>query len=60
MTGAVLAITPIVMLGLLYMISPEYMGVMFTETMGRWMLALAATFQLFGFLVIRRMTDIEY
>jgi tight adherence protein B len=60
MTGAVLAATPIVMLFLLYMISPEYMGTMFTETLGRWMLAIAAVFQLFGFLVIRRMTNIEY
>lgn len=60
MTGAVLAATPLVMLFLLYMISPEYMGAMFTETLGRWMLAIAGTMQLFGFLVIRRMTNIEY
>jgi tight adherence protein B len=60
MTGAVLAATPIVMLFLLYMISPEYMGMMFTETLGRWMLAGAGVMQLFGFLVIRRMVNIEY
>jgi tight adherence protein B len=60
MTGAVLAVVPLVMLLLLYMISPEYMGAMFTETAGRWMLAAAGVFQIFGFLVIRRMTNIEY
>jgi tight adherence protein B len=60
MTGAVLAVTPLVMLFLLYMISPDYMGVMFSELIGRWMLVIAGVFQLFGFLVIRRMTDIEY
>ena len=60
MTGAVLAGTPLVMLFLLNLVSPDYMGVMFTETLGRWMLAGAALLQLFGFLVIRRMTDIEF
>jgi tight adherence protein B len=60
MTGGVLAVTPLVMLFLLNLVSPEYMGPMFTETMGRWMLAVAALLQIFGFLVIRRLTDIEY
>jgi tight adherence protein B len=60
MTGAVLAITPIVMLFLLNLVSPDYMGPMFTESLGRWMLVVAAVLQLFGFLVIRRLTDIEY
>lgn len=60
MTGAVLAATPIIMLFLLYLVSPDYMGPMFTETMGRYMLAVAALMQIFGFLVIRRLTDIEY
>jgi tight adherence protein B len=60
MTGAVLAVTPIVMLFLLNMVSPDYMGPMFSETLGRWMLVVAALLQLFGFLVIRRLTDIEY
>lgn len=60
MTGAVLAVTPLVMLVLLYLVSPDYMGPMFTETFGRWMLAVAAMLQIFGFLVIRRLTDIEY
>jgi tight adherence protein B len=60
MTGAVLAGTPLVMLFLLNMVAPEYMGPMFTETFGRWMLAIAAMLQLFGFLVIRKLTDIEY
>jgi tight adherence protein B len=60
MTGAVLAVTPLVMLFLLNMVSPDYMGPMFTETLGRWMLVVAALLQLFGFLVIRRLTDIEF
>jgi tight adherence protein B len=60
MTGAVLAVTPLVMLVLLYLISPDYMGPMFTENAGRWMLVVAGGMQLMGFLVIRRLTDIEY
>lgn len=60
MTGMVLVGTPLVMLVLLYLISPEYMGPMFTEPLGRYMLAGAAMLQFFGFLVIRRLTDIEY
>ena len=60
MTGAVLAVTPAVMLFLLNLVSPDYMGVMFSEPLGRWMLVGAGLLQLFGFLVIRRMTDIEF
>jgi tight adherence protein B len=60
MTGAVLAVTPLVMLFLLNVVSPDYMGPMFTTSLGRWMLVVAALLQLFGFMVIRRMTDIEF
>jgi tight adherence protein B len=60
MTGAVLAITPLVMLFLLNLVAPEYMGPMFSESLGRWMLVVAALLQIFGFLVIRRLTNIEY
>jgi tight adherence protein B len=60
MTGAVLAAAPLVMLFLLNMVSPEYMRPLFMEPLGRMMLAGAAMLQIFGFLVIRRLTDIEY
>lgn len=60
MTGAVLAGTPLVMLFLLNMVSPDYMGPIFTTSLGRWMLVVAGLLQLFGFMVIRRLTDIEY
>jgi len=60
MTGAVLAIMPIAMALLLLVISPGYMTFMFTESLGRWMLAAAGGLQIFGYLVIRRLTDLDY
>lgn len=60
MTGLVLAVTPIVGGVLLYLIQPDYVGALFTEPLGRLMLVVAAALQVFGFLVIRRMTDLEF
>ena len=60
MTGYVLAIAPIVAGLGMYTLNPDYMGVLFTEPGGRLMLIVAATLQLFGFLVIRKLVQIKY
>lgn len=60
MTGGVLAIAPILGGLGLYFIVPDYIGTLFTEPAGRLMLGVAVTLQVFGFLVIRRMIDLEY
>ena len=60
MTGYVLAVAPLVAGMGMYMLNPDYMGVLFTEPGGRLMLAVAASLQLFGFLVIRKLVQIKY
>jgi tight adherence protein B len=58
-TGLVLVLAPIVAGVGMYSINPEYMMVLFTEPLGRLMLFTAAGFQILGFIVIRRIMDVE-
>jgi tight adherence protein B len=60
MTGMVLGLAPVVAGVLLYLVNPEYISLLFTEDLGRIMIAVAVFLQLVGFYVIRRMTEIEY
>jgi len=60
MTGVILALAPIVAgIGML-LANPEYMSPLLVEPAGQMMLAGAAGLQLIGFLIIRRITDIEF
>ena len=59
MTGYLLAVLPIVMGVIIYTVSPEYMSVLFEESMGRFALGLAAVLQILGYLSIRKIIDID-
>jgi tight adherence protein B len=59
-TGYVLAAAPIVAGLGMYMLNPEYEKLLFTEPLGRTMLVVAAIMQVIGFLIIRRIVDIEF
>jgi tight adherence protein B len=60
MTGLVLGMAPVAAGVLLYMVNPDYMRLLFTEELGRYMIAGAVGLQLVGFFIIRRMTEIEF
>jgi len=60
MTGTVLGLAPIVAGVLLFLLNPDYMMPLFREDMGRIMLGAGFGLQIIGFLVIRRLTQIEY
>ena len=60
MTGFFLGIAPLVAGLGLFLINPDYMRPLIDEPMGRMMLAAAAFLQLLGFVVIRRLTDVEF
>jgi tight adherence protein B len=60
MTGLVLGLAPIVAAVLLYLVNPEYTSLLFTEDLGRYMIAGAVFLQMVGFFIIRRMTEIEF
>jgi tight adherence protein B len=59
MTGYLLAVLPIIMGVLIYMLNAEYMSILFTEPVGRFLIAGALVLQVIGFIVIRRIVDIE-
>ena len=59
MTGYLLAVLPIIMGVLIYMLNPEYMSILWEEQVGRLLIAAAFVLQIIGFVVIRRIVDIE-
>lgn len=59
MTGYLLAALPIIMGFLIWMLNQEYMSILFTEPVGRLLIAAAVVLQIIGFFVIRRIVDIE-
>ena len=60
MTGVVLGLAPIVAGVGMFALNPEYMRVLFTDPLGRLMLAMAGGLQLIGFIAIRRIMDIDF
>ena len=60
MTGGVLGLTPLATGVLLYLVNPDYMEPLIFEPAGRLLLFGALLLMMIGFLVIRRITDIQY
>jgi tight adherence protein B len=59
MTGYLLAVLPIAVFSLLYMINPAYMSILFTDPIGKILVVAAITMQLMGYLWIRKIIKIE-
>jgi tight adherence protein B len=59
MSGYVLALLPIVVGTIIYLMNPEYGSRMFTHPMGRLMLGIAFVMQIIGFLWIRKIINID-
>ena len=60
LSGYILAALPIVVGGMIYLINPEYMSVLFTHPIGKALTWVAASLQLVGFLWIRKIVNVEY
>ncbi len=58
-SGYVLAVLPIAVGTIIYLLNPGYMVVLFTDPLGRLMAGTAAVMQLIGFLWIRNIVNIE-
>jgi tight adherence protein B len=58
-TGLVLAGLPIALGALMFLIAPAQIGLLFTDSIGHRMVAAAATLQVIGFIVMRRIVNIE-
>ncbi len=59
MTGMFLGAAPVIAGLGLFLINPDYMRPLIEEPMGRLMLAAAIALQAMGYMVIRRLTDVE-
>lgn len=59
LTGYILAAMPILLGLAIGALNPTYMAILFEEPIGRLFIAMAATMQFLGFLVIRKIIDIE-
>lgn len=59
LTGYILAALPILLGLAITALNPEYMAILFEEPMGKVLIAAAAALQFLGFLLIRRIIDIE-
>ena len=59
MSGAVLLALPVVLFFVVYALNPEYVMLLFTEPMGKKMLAGAIVMQVLGAVVIRRIINIK-
>ncbi len=58
-TGYTLALLPIIVGTLIYMLNPSYMQLLFTHPLGKLMVTVAAVMQVVGYYWIRRIVDIE-
>ena len=58
-TGIILGLLPFALLGVFYLLNPEYIRVLFIHPVGRKLLLSAAGLELIGFSVMRAMTRVE-
>jgi len=59
-TGVVLGFLPPVLAFILFLISPEHIGLLWTDPLGFNMLLVGLFLQVLGVLIIRRIVDVEY
>ena len=59
MSGYVLAVLPIAVGTIIYLLNPAYMKVLFNSDVGQFMVMVAAVLQIIGYLWIRKIVNIE-
>ena len=58
-SGIIVSLLPVVLGLVIYVLNPEYIGLLFVHPIGKFMLGVALVGQVVGILVIRRIVDIE-
>jgi tight adherence protein B len=58
-TGTVLAALPLVLVALMFLIAPEHISLLFTDSIGRRMVAVGVVLQVIGYMAMRRIVNIE-
>jgi tight adherence protein B len=59
LSGVVLIALPFLLFAAVYQLNPDYISVLFTDTMGKQMLAIALFLQLLGALMIKKIVNIK-
>jgi tight adherence protein B len=59
MSGYVLAVLPIAVGTIIYLLNPGYMNVLFSTSIGTFLLVVASVMQIIGFLWIRKIVNID-
>jgi tight adherence protein B len=59
-SGLILMLLPIVVGGLFAVVNPDYMHPLFTETLGRILLAASAVLYVIGGIWMRKIVNVEY
>jgi tight adherence protein B len=59
-SAAVLGSLPFIVMCMVYMSTPKYIAILFTTTIGQFMLACAAIWMTFGILVMRKMINFKF
>lgn len=60
LSGILIGLLPLLLIAALLVINPEYFNVLINDSRGIVMLIIAAVLEITGFLVIRRLTDIDF
>lgn len=59
LSGTILSCTAPALLGILWLLSPRYVDMMFTHPMGNMMLVIGGVFQILGIIVIKRLVKMD-
>lgn len=59
MTGYLLAALPLIIAGLVFLLNPTYIGILVEHPLGKFLLGAAGMMQFTGFLLIRKIIEIE-
>lgn len=59
LSGVIVGVMPFVVAAAFYALNPDYIGVLFEHPLGRLLLAVAILFQIFGYIWIRKIVNIE-
>ncbi len=58
-SAMIIRVLPFFVMGMIALINPEYMGLLFTETLGRFMLAAGMTWMALGIVVMSKMINFD-
>lgn len=59
LSGLILALAPVFIGGVIYLLNPQYMEPLFTSSLGKMAIGLAVFLGIVGFLIIRKITNIR-